>query len=113
MNHVSPRNPLLGLIRLAALAWVLLSLLGVVVGLVAIIYAGGWGCVGNQQGWFWCTAATGLIALSALGSLFTALVVLFFAHLFYLGGAKVTTVQAPRRRSLRGFLVDVVADILD
>jgi hypothetical protein len=38
--------------------------------------------------------------------------VLFFAHLFYLGGAKVTTVER-KRRSLRGFLVDVVADILD
>jgi uncharacterized membrane protein len=112
MSHVDPRNPLLGLIRLCALAWVLLSLLGVVVGLLAIVYAGSWGCVGNAQGWFWCTAATGLVAVSALGSLFTALVVLFFAHLFYLGGAKVTTVER-KRRSLRGFLVDVVADILD
>jgi uncharacterized membrane protein len=112
MNHVAPRNPLLGLIRLLALVWVLLSLLGVVVGLIAILYAGAHGCVGNAQGWFWCTAATGLIAISALGSLFTALVVLFFAHLFYLGGAKVTTVE-PKRRSLRGFLVDVIADILD
>jgi hypothetical protein len=113
MSHVNPRNPLLGLIRLCALAWVLLSLLGVVVGALAVVYAGGWGCVGNAQGWFWCTAATGLIVVSALGSLFTALVVLFFAHLFYLGGAKVTTVQRPRRRWLRGFLVDVVADIFD
>jgi len=113
MNHVAPRNPLLGFIRLCALGWLLLSLLGVVVGGLAIVYAGAWGCVGNAQGWFWCTAATGLIALSALGSFFTALVVLFFAHLFYLGGAKVTTVQRPRRRSLRGFLGEVILDILD
>jgi hypothetical protein len=112
MNSVAPRNPLLGLVRLLALVWVLLSLLGVAVGLAAIIYAGSWGCLGNAQGWFWCTAATGLIALASLGSLFTALVVLFFAHLFYLGGAKVTTVER-KRRSLRGLLVDVIADILD
>jgi hypothetical protein len=45
--------------------------------------------------------------------LFSALVVLFFAHLVYLGGAKDTTVQRPRRRRLRGFLVDGVADIFD
>jgi hypothetical protein len=112
MTHIPPRNPLLGLIRLLALGWLLLSALGVVVGVGAVFYAGGWGCVGHAQGWFPCTAATGLVALAALGSFFTALVVLFFAHLFYLGGAKVTTAQH-KRPSLRGFVADVVADILD
>ena len=116
MTTIPPRHPVLGALRLFALGWTLLSLLGLVAGVLAVGYAGAWGCVGHRLGWFGCTAATAVIPLGAAASLFTALVLLFFAHLFHCAGARVVE-HAPRKRSwrekARGLVVDVVADILD
>ena len=117
MTDIQPRNPLLGLLRLLALIWVGFSLLGIVIGVLAVVYAGAYGCVDHAQGWFACTAATGLLPLSALGSLFTATIVLIFAQLFYAAGARVRDVPLPRRRTLRekarDSVVDAVVDIFD
>jgi hypothetical protein len=120
MTDLPPRNPALGALRLFALGWAVLSLLGIVAGVLAVLYGGAWGCQDHAQGWFACTAATFMIPLSAAGSLFTALVVLLFAHLFYVAGARVRTVE-PKRRSLRDKVgeaaldgaIDVVEDLLD
>lgn len=112
MTDIQARNPVLGVIRMLALGWTLLSVLMLIVGLVALFYAGAWGCVGNANGWFVCTLATSMLALGGIGSLFMAVVVLFFSHLFYVAGAKVKTVEM-RRPSLKTVIGDVIVDILD
>ncbi|MGH8029394.1 MAG: hypothetical protein ACREO3_05610 [Arenimonas sp.] len=99
--------------RLFALGWTLLSLLGLVLGGMFFAYAATWGCVGAPQGWLACSAPTLLIVLAAAGSLFSAVVLLFFSQLFYLAGADAKTDGPRRRPRLRGLLLEVIADILD
>jgi uncharacterized BrkB/YihY/UPF0761 family membrane protein len=116
MTTIRPRHPLLGIVRLLALIWTLLSLLGLGFGVLAVLYAGAWGCVGHHLGWFGCMAATTVIPFAAVSSLFVAVVVLFFAHIFYVAGAKAEDVAPRRRRSWKekagGFVAEVIADIL-
>jgi hypothetical protein len=113
MTDIAPRSPILGLLRLAALAWTLLSLLGVVIGVLIVVYAGAWGCVGNARGWFECTLPTVFIPFAAVASFASALVVLFFSHLFYVAGATARDVAPRPRPTVRGFVFDIIADILD
>jgi hypothetical protein len=116
MATIAPRNPILGIVRLIALFWTLLSLLGFGLGVLAVAYAGAWGCVGHALGWFGCTAASLVIPLGAAVSLFTAGVVLFFSHLFYVAGARSEEVRK-RKRTWReksvGVVLEVVTDIFD
>ena len=116
MTTIPPRSPLFAVLRLLALGWTLLSLLGLVVGVLAVIYAGASGCVGHHVGWFGCTLAVSMLPFGSAVSLVTAMTMLFFMHLFYLAGAQAEEYQS-RRSSLReragGLVFDVVADILD
>ncbi|HZH44909.1 MAG TPA: hypothetical protein VEY50_12580 [Lysobacter sp.] len=112
MTTIQPRHPVLGIVRLLALGWTLLSLLGLVGGALALVYAGGWGCIGHHLGWFGCTFGIAMIPFASLFSLVVAVVVLFFAHVFYVAGARAERAQL-RKPSLRGLVGDVVADILD
>lgn len=113
MTTLRPRHPALRLFRLGALAWFLLSLLGIVAGLLGMLVAASWGCVGSAAGWLPCTLAVALVPLAATGSAFTAGVVLFFAQLFHMGGANVRSVDAPRRGGLRGAFGSLLADLFD
>lgn len=112
MAEHAPRNPFLGVVRLLALAWTLLSLLGVGAGLLVFLYAATWGCIGSASGWLACTGPWIVLPLASLSSLSVAGVVLFFSHLFYVAGVRSETVEF-RRPKARNFLFDVIADILD
>jgi uncharacterized membrane protein len=116
MTTIQPRHPVLGLIRLFALAWTLLSLLGVIVGVLALLYFAAWGCVGHHQGWFGCTLGTAILPFAWLVSLFMAVVALIFAQIFYVAGARAERVELRRpslRRGVRHLIGEVLMDILD
>lgn len=116
MTTIQPRNPVIGLIRLLALVWTLLSLLMFVGGLFALVYAAAWGCIGHHVGWFGCTVATGMIPFTGFASFVVALVVLFFAQLFYVAGAKGERVELRKpslRRGVGGLIGDVITGIFD
>lgn len=116
MPLIPARHPVPGVFRLLALLWMLLSLLGMVVGVCALLYAGAWGCVGHAVGWFGCTAATAMLPFGSLVSFVVATTMLIFAQLFYLAGMKSERVE-PRRTSLKGeaknLIIDAVIDIFD
>src|SRR5688500_11929102 len=105
MADIAPRNPVLGLLRLLALAWTLLSLLGVGLGMLAVLYAFAWGCLDSASGYATCAAPTIMLPVVALSSLFVSAVVLLFAHLFYMAGARERRVEF-KRPKMRDLVTD-------
>jgi hypothetical protein len=117
MTALAPRSAALRIMRNLALLWAALSLLGLVLAVVVSIYAMGWGCTadGAMRGglsWLPCVLAYSAGILGAIASFACAVVMLFFAQLFYLAGMQ-SSRSRPRRWWSREALFDEALDAAD
>ena len=112
-----PRSPAVRIVRNLALLWTLLSLLGLLLALGLTVYSAAWGCTpagswSQDMPWIGCVLAVGVGVLAAAASLACAVVMLFFAQLFYWGGMQASRAR-PRRWWSREALFDSALDAAD
>ena len=117
MATLAPRSPALRVARNLALLWTALSVLGLGLAIVVALYAAVQGCTdsGSMAGglsWGPCVLAWSVGLLGATASLACAVVMLFFAQLFYWGGMQSTRTR-PRRWWSREALLDGALDAAD
>ena len=117
MTTLAPRSPALRIVRNLVLLWAALSLLGLLLAVVLVFYAMGWGCTadGAMRGglsWGPCVMAYSVGILGAIASLVCAVVMLFFAQLFFLAGAQ-SSRGRPRRWWSREALLGEALDAAD
>ena len=117
MATLAPRSPALRVVRNLALLWTALSLLGLGLAVVVALYAAVHGCTadGSMAGglsWGPCVLAWSVGLLGSTASLACAVVMLFFAQLFYWGGMQ-STRSRPRRWWSREALLGEALDAAD
>lgn len=115
MTSIAARSPGLRVARNIALAWLLLSLLGLAAAIVFTVYGAGAVCPGFSNGigdWIGCAIGFSTSIIAALVSIFASAVVLLFAQLFYMAGATVRTARAGRV-GIGDELLDAAVDVID